>query len=177
MLIPVLKTMGRGVRSVRGAVIIIILGGFNHPYSQLRAEGRSYNVFEKQACKGTFGYQPHQPIMTTEHSQRSREDYLTYGSGRESNRGHLGERRALYAQANHATLKSECSRQVVLVNRRRQPKEKENSNIKPGQVGLGSSPTCRRKSLSNHGRHGWQPTNSDFISGHEGFTSLPRSEG
>ena len=27
---------------------------------------------------------------------------LTYDPGRESNRGHLGERRALYAQANHA---------------------------------------------------------------------------
>ena len=28
---------------------------------------------------------------------------ITYGPGRESNRGHLGERRALYAHANHAT--------------------------------------------------------------------------
>ena len=28
---------------------------------------------------------------------------LTYDPGRESNRGHLGERRALYAQANRAT--------------------------------------------------------------------------
>ena len=28
---------------------------------------------------------------------------LTYGPGWESNRGHLGERRALYAQANRAT--------------------------------------------------------------------------
>ena len=31
---------------------------------------------------------------------------LTYGPGRESNRGHIGERRALYAQANHATHKA-----------------------------------------------------------------------
>ena len=26
-------------------------------------------MFEKQACKGTFSCQPHQPIMTTEHSK------------------------------------------------------------------------------------------------------------
>ena len=29
---------------------------------------------------------------------------LTYGPGQESNRGHLGVRRALYAQANHAKM-------------------------------------------------------------------------
>ena len=29
-------------------------------------------MFEKQACKGAFSCQPHQPIMTTEHSQRSK---------------------------------------------------------------------------------------------------------
>ena len=70
---------------------------------------------------------PHQPIMTTEHSQdrkclifpeggkpdvlenpcgtaeNQRTTQLTYGPSRESNRGHLGERRALYAHANHAT--------------------------------------------------------------------------
>ena len=34
---------------------IIIIWEANHPYSQL---------FEKQACKGAFGSQPHQPIMT-----------------------------------------------------------------------------------------------------------------
>ena len=47
------------------------LGGANRPYSQLElnCEGRGYNVFEKQACKGAFSCQPHQPIMTTEHSQ------------------------------------------------------------------------------------------------------------
>ena len=74
-----------------------------------------------------FGYQPHQPIMTTEHNQyqkclifseggkpdglenprgtaeSQRTTKLTYGPGRESNRGHLGERWALYAQANRAT--------------------------------------------------------------------------
>ena len=29
-------------------------------------------MFEKQACKGAFGCQPHQLIMTTEHSNRSK---------------------------------------------------------------------------------------------------------
>ena len=35
-------------------IIIIIIWGANHPYSQLElnCEGRGYNVFEKQACKG-----------------------------------------------------------------------------------------------------------------------------
>ena len=43
--------------------ITIITWEANYPYSQLRAncEGRGYNVFEKQA-----------PIMTTNHSQRSK---------------------------------------------------------------------------------------------------------
>ena len=36
---------------------------------ELNCEGPGYNMFEKQACKGAFGCQPHQPIMTTEHSQ------------------------------------------------------------------------------------------------------------
>ena len=36
---------------------------------ELNCEGRGYNVFEKQACKGASGYQPNQPIMTREHSQ------------------------------------------------------------------------------------------------------------
>ena len=55
---------------IKIAVITKIIWGANHPNSQLRAklEGRSYNVFEKLACKGAFG-QPHQPIMTTKHSQ------------------------------------------------------------------------------------------------------------
>ena len=35
-------------------------------------------------------------------AENQRTTQLTYGPGRESNRGHLGERRALYAQANHA---------------------------------------------------------------------------
>ena len=52
-------------------VIIIIIWGANHPYSQLEqnCEGRGYNVFEQQACKGAFSCQPRQPIMTSEHSQ------------------------------------------------------------------------------------------------------------
>ena len=37
-------------------------------------------------------------------AENQRTTQLTYGPGRESNRGHLGERRALYAQANHAPL-------------------------------------------------------------------------
>ena len=37
-------------------------------------------------------------------AENQRTTQLTYGPGPESNRGHLGERRALYAQANHATL-------------------------------------------------------------------------
>ena len=84
-------------------------------------------MFEKQACKGAFGCQPHQPIMTMEHSQdrkclnfpeggkpnglenpcgtaeNQRTTQLIYGPDRESNRGYFGERRALYAQANHST--------------------------------------------------------------------------
>ena len=34
-------------------------------------------------------------------AENKRTTQLTYGSGRESNRGHLGERRPLYAHANH----------------------------------------------------------------------------
>ena len=50
---------------------VIIIWGANHPYSklELNCEGRGYNVFEKQTCKGAFSCQPHQPIMTTKHSQ------------------------------------------------------------------------------------------------------------
>ena len=83
-------------------------------------------MFKKQACKGAFSCQPRQPIMTSEHSQDQKclispeggkpdglenprgtaenqcTTQLTYGTGRESNQGHLGERRALYAQANRA---------------------------------------------------------------------------
>ena len=93
-----------------------------HPYSQLTAE-----LGRMQGCKGAFGSQPHQPVMTTKNSQTSKVfDFFpegrkpdgldnprgtsenegttqpTYGPGRVSNQGHLGERRALYAQANHA---------------------------------------------------------------------------
>ena len=52
----------------------IIIWGANHPYLQLRAELRRtrLQVFEKLAFKGAFGCQPHQPIVTTEHSQRSK---------------------------------------------------------------------------------------------------------
>jgi hypothetical protein len=55
-------------------IIIIIIWGANQPYSQLRAELRRtrLHVFEKLAFKGAFGCQPHQPIMTTKHSQRSK---------------------------------------------------------------------------------------------------------
>ena len=86
-------------------------------------------MFEKQACKGAFGSQPHQPIMITEHSQISKvlmifleggkqddlenpcgtaekqcTTQLSYGPGQELNWGHLGERRALYTRANHAMI-------------------------------------------------------------------------
>ena len=37
-------------------------------------------------------------------AENQRTTQLTYGPGRESNQGHLGERRAHYAQANHATM-------------------------------------------------------------------------
>ena len=37
-------------------------------------------------------------------AEYQRTTQLTYGPDRESNRGHLGERRALYAQANRATV-------------------------------------------------------------------------
>ena len=52
-------------------IIIIIIWGANRPYSQLElnCEGRGFNVFEKQACKGAFSSQPHQPIVITKHSQ------------------------------------------------------------------------------------------------------------
>ena len=95
----------------------------------MNCDGRSYNVFEKQACKGAIGCQPHQPIMTTEQSQRSKvfdfhrgrktgwsgkpswhsrePTHNSHGPGRESNWGHLGERRALYTQLSqpcHAQL-------------------------------------------------------------------------
>ena len=83
-------------------------------------------MFRKQTCKGAFG---NQAIMTTEHSQISklfvfspeggkpdgldnphgtaknqRTTQHTYGPVRESNQGHLGDRRVPYAQANHALI-------------------------------------------------------------------------
>ncbi len=35
------------------------------------AKDRSYIMFKPQACKCTFGSQPLDPYVTTEHSQRS----------------------------------------------------------------------------------------------------------
>ena len=105
--------------------LITIIWEANHPYSQLRAE-LPRTPLKKQACKGAFASQPHQPIMTTKHSrdqkclilpvgrkpggqanpwgtaENQRTTQLTYSPGRESNQGHLGERRALNAQANHS---------------------------------------------------------------------------
>ena len=88
---------------------------------------RLHSVRDAGMQGGPFGSQPHQPILTTEHSQRSQVfDFspegekpdglenprgtaenqptaqLTSGPGQVSNQGYLGERRALYAQANHA---------------------------------------------------------------------------
>ena len=41
---------------------------------------------------------------------------LTYGPGRESNQGHLGERRALYAQANRVTHKVVNIKTIIQIN-------------------------------------------------------------
>ena len=105
------------------------LGGY--PYLQLRAElRRTWLQLFENACNGTSGSQPHQLIVTTEHRQISKVCYffpkgekpnglenpcgtaenqrttqLTNGPGRVSSQGHLGERRALYSQANHVTLR------------------------------------------------------------------------
>ena len=51
-------------------------------------------------------------------AENQRTTQLTYGPCRESNRGHLGERRTLYAHANHATLKigSETLRELLFKN-------------------------------------------------------------
>ena len=112
-------------------IIIIIIWGANHPYSQLRAElqrtrlqrvreagmqGRlwlpatsTHNDHEAQPKiesvyfffpEGRKPYGLENPRGTAENQRTTQ---LTCGPGRESNRGHLGERRALYAQANHAT--------------------------------------------------------------------------
>ena len=55
-------------------------------------------------------------------AENQRTSQLTYGPGRESNRGHLGEWRALFAQANHATqficLKSLYSQETHSLSRR-----------------------------------------------------------
>ncbi len=77
-------------------------------------------MFEQQACKGAFDSQPRQP-MTTGDRLRSKvfnfsggrkkpcgigenqcTTLLTHGLSWESNQGHSGERRALYALATYA---------------------------------------------------------------------------
>ena len=91
--------------------------GANHPYSQLRAELRRtwlqatlthYDHGAKPRSK-VFDFFPEggkpdgleNPRGTAENQRTSQ---LAYGPGRESNRGHLGERQALYAQVNQSFL-------------------------------------------------------------------------
>ena len=62
-------------------IIIIIIWGANHPYPQLLAELRRTRLhrFREAGLQGRFCCQPHQPLMTTEHSQRSKVFDFSWG--------------------------------------------------------------------------------------------------
>ena len=109
---------------------IIIIWEANHPFSQLRAELRRARLqpVREAGMQGRLWQPDTNPLgPRSKHflyiervwffprgggpdglenprctAENQRTTQLTYGPGRVSNRGHLGERRALYAQSNNA---------------------------------------------------------------------------
>ena len=89
---------------------LVIIGGANHPYSQLRAELRRTRLqrVREAGLQGRIqlpatsthydhGAQPRSKVFDSLKNPRGtaenqRTTQLTYGPDRESNRGHLGER-------------------------------------------------------------------------------------